>query len=169
MLRDFFTHLAAKRNPGGVHSVYRAVHAFCNWLALEFDDFDNPMPRVKIRSPKARALPGVPLEDIRRMMMVLRGATRAMKYNGAGDKAIEMPDWPTRLAAVKLHMGYLAAPVVATQRVEVTRVDGPTVEDQMRSLQSAGTDLAGIVSSWLATADPALREKAVDIQAVVDI
>lgn len=74
LLREFFLDLGQRRNKGGVHSVFRSVKAFFNWwVEEEGEDTPNPILKVKVAAPKTRALPGVPISDIQRMIEACTG------------------------------------------------------------------------------------------------
>ena len=78
-LRSFFLAMEAKRNRGGIHSLYRSVHVFLRWFAAEMGgEYDDPTGRIAVKAPKHRPLPGVPVEDIQRMVDACTGplATR---------------------------------------------------------------------------------------------
>jgi site-specific recombinase XerD len=79
VLRGFYASLESKRNRGGVHSVYRVVHAFLNWFYAEMDG-DYKLPKLQISPPKHHPLPGVSLEDIQKMLNNLAGANKVRDH-----------------------------------------------------------------------------------------
>jgi site-specific recombinase XerD len=74
ILRLFFTDLADRRNKGGTHSVFRSVKACLNWFEIEEDgEYANPIRRFHVPAQKPRALPGISVGDIQRLIDSCRG------------------------------------------------------------------------------------------------
>lgn len=72
VIRQFLLYLEAKgNNPGGRHLYYRSNKAFLNWWEWENEgEFCNPMKRVMPPKVMAQPLPGISLEDAKRMVDV---------------------------------------------------------------------------------------------------
>jgi integrase/recombinase XerD len=74
ILRAYFVDLATTRNKGGVHTSFRAIKACLNWLEAEEDgDYKNPIHKVQVPPAKNKALPGIPIADIQKMIDVCVG------------------------------------------------------------------------------------------------
>ena len=96
VLRSYFTDLADRRNQGGVHTSYRAIKAMLRWLEQEEDgDYRNPIDKVKVKAAKVKARPGVPIENIQRMIdacqgpLALRDQTILRLFLDTGARAFE--------------------------------------------------------------------------------
>lgn len=76
LLREYFLKLGKTRSKGGVHASYRAVKAFLNWYAEEYDLPSNPITKVKLALPKQDPLPGVPLDRVQRIIDHCTGPNR---------------------------------------------------------------------------------------------
>lgn len=85
ILRKYFYELGEKRNPGGLHSMYRTLRAFFNWYSEEIGPgtWVNPIKKVKIKAPIRDPLPGVPIENVLKM-----AETCEKDFYGKRDRAI---------------------------------------------------------------------------------
>lgn len=69
IIRSHMLELATSRNPGGVHARFRAIRAWLNWIWEEHEiEWRNPIIRVKSPKVKTDPLPGIPIENIMRMV-----------------------------------------------------------------------------------------------------
>lgn len=68
-IRKYILNLGTHRNKGGVHASYRAIKTFLLWSWDEYDKLSrNPIERVKLPAPSNKPLPGISLEDIKKMI-----------------------------------------------------------------------------------------------------
>jgi len=68
-IRKYLLELGETRNQGGIHSSYRAIKAWINWVWDEFEiDQRNPIKKVKIQAGNNQPLPGIKIEDVRLML-----------------------------------------------------------------------------------------------------
>ena len=69
VIRQYLVHLSHTHNPGGVHSIYRAIRALLNWWEFENDgDFRNPIKKVPAPKYHIEPLPGVSIQDVMKMV-----------------------------------------------------------------------------------------------------
>ena len=97
VIRHYLLDLGKRRNQGGVHSTYRAIKAFLNWTWEEFElEERNPITRVKISNVNSQPLPGITMEDVRKMInacttvMALRDKTILMSLVDTGIRRAEL-------------------------------------------------------------------------------
>ena len=84
-IRHYLLGLSKRRNKGGVHSSYRAIKAWLNWVWDEFEvEGRNPISRVSIPAGKNHPLPGISISDVKKM---INSCTTDM---GVRDKALLM-------------------------------------------------------------------------------
>jgi site-specific recombinase XerD len=117
VLRAYFVDLAERRNKGGVHTSFRAIKACLHWLEIEEDgDYKNPVPKVSIPAARVKALPGIPIGDIQRMIDACRGELalrdqtilRSLLDTGARAfefVALDLGDLDLATGAVKIQRG----------------------------------------------------------------
>ena len=68
-IRHYLLGLGERRNQGGVHSAYRAIKAWLNWVWDEFEiEVRNPISRVSIPSGKNQPLPGISISEVKMMI-----------------------------------------------------------------------------------------------------
>ena len=68
-IRHYLLGLGERRNQGGVHSAYRAIKAWLNWVWDEFEvEGRNPISRVSIPAGKNHPLPGISISDVKKMI-----------------------------------------------------------------------------------------------------
>lgn len=73
ILREFFLGLKEKHSEGGVHHIYRPIKAFFIWYWDEFElETRNPISKVKMKPPKMKPKPGIPLHDLEMMVEVCK-------------------------------------------------------------------------------------------------
>jgi len=76
IIRKFFLHLEDQGNSaGGRHAYFRAIRAFLNWVEQEeiFDDFRNPIHKVKAPKKPNDLLDPVSEDTIRRLLNAAEG------------------------------------------------------------------------------------------------
>jgi site-specific recombinase XerD len=77
-LREYFFDLQDTHNTGGVEVYFRPVHAMFAWYWREYEiERRNPFDMVKIKHQRIIARPGVPLENIERMVAACIGRNKA--------------------------------------------------------------------------------------------
>ena len=73
-IRGYLLHLAGRRNGGGCHAAFRAIRALLLWAWEEYElPGRNPISRVAAPKQRKDVLPGVPLEDVARMVKACSG------------------------------------------------------------------------------------------------
>lgn len=76
-LREYFIDLQDSHNTGGVEVYYRPAHAMFAWYWREYEiERRNPFDTVRIKHARIVARPGVPLENLERMVAACRGPNR---------------------------------------------------------------------------------------------
>lgn len=72
ILRLFLQHMGETRNKGGVHASWRAVRAMINWYEMEVEPegWSNPVRKVKLPAPRIKPIPGISMEDYRKLIAV---------------------------------------------------------------------------------------------------
>jgi site-specific recombinase XerD len=84
-IRHYLIGLSERRNQGGIHSAYRAIKAWLNWVWDEFEiEGRNPISRVSIPSGKNQPLPGISITEVK---MLIDSCTTKMTVR---DKALLM-------------------------------------------------------------------------------
>ena len=69
LIRQYLLFLSTTHNPGGAHSIYRAIRALLNWWESENDgDFKNPIKKVSAPKVRNDPLPGISLENVKKMI-----------------------------------------------------------------------------------------------------
>jgi integrase/recombinase XerC/integrase/recombinase XerD len=71
-LRAYFTNLATRRVPGGVHGAFRSTRAFLNWWEREFEPpptWRNPISRLSAPRINTEPRAGIPMEDVRKLLL----------------------------------------------------------------------------------------------------
>ena len=69
IIRSYLLYLSENHNQGGVHSIFRAIRAMFHWWEIENDgDFKNPMLKVKAPKLVPETLPGIPIQDVLKMV-----------------------------------------------------------------------------------------------------
>ncbi len=61
-------------NPGGIHACYRVLKTFLKWYAFEnnFNDWDNPIDKVKVKNPSNQPLDPVDIEAVKAILETCR-------------------------------------------------------------------------------------------------
>jgi integrase/recombinase XerD len=68
-IRRYLLDLSEHRNAGGCHASYRVIKTFLRWAWDEFElEGRNPITRVEAPKINAQPLPGIPVNDIQRMI-----------------------------------------------------------------------------------------------------
>lgn len=77
-IRDFLSDLGTHRNRGGVHATFRAIKALFKWYESEFEpeNWKNPINKVKMQKGKINPLPGIPVEDVSKLIAVCSGRNK---------------------------------------------------------------------------------------------
>jgi integrase/recombinase XerD len=85
LIRQFLVQIGETRNKGGVHATFRPLRAFFLWYEeeVEPDNWHNPIRKVKIPSPRPKALPGISMEDYGKLIRTLED-----KETGLRDRAM---------------------------------------------------------------------------------
>jgi integrase len=81
-IRAWLIDLRKTHTPGGVHAFYRALHAYCTWLATEYD-MPNPIRRVK--APK---VPEEILDPLPQFVLDAMLSKCDTTWHGVRDRAI---------------------------------------------------------------------------------
>lgn len=69
LIRQYLLYLSNSHNPGGIHTIYRAIRALFNWWESENDGgFHNPMRKVKAPKLVIEPLPGISIQSIIKMV-----------------------------------------------------------------------------------------------------
>lgn len=86
LLRRYLLAEGERRNPGGVHVLYRVAKTFLRWWEAEMepDDWRNPITRVAAPKVPQEPLEPVPLPDLQAMLATCKPKT----FNGDRDRAI---------------------------------------------------------------------------------
>lgn len=84
-LRRYLLHLQETgHNQGGVHANYRALKTYFIWIEEEFEDFNNPVRKVKTPHVPKKILDPIPFEDIHKLLEACPNDT----VTGTRDRAI---------------------------------------------------------------------------------
>ena len=84
-IRKYLVHLQDEgHNPGGVHAHFRAIKTFFIWIEDEYDDFKNPIRKVKTPHVPKKVLDAIPLSDIKKLL----AACPENSPTGTRDRAI---------------------------------------------------------------------------------
>ncbi len=97
VLRQYMLHQEQRRNPGGCRVSYRAVKTFLRWAWDEFElPGRNPITRISCPKVPDNPLPGIDLDDVKRLLDACQGTNRLR------DKSVLMTLLDTGVRAFEL-------------------------------------------------------------------
>jgi len=85
IIREYLDSLNSHRNAGGIHASYRTIKALLIFYDFEYepDNWKNPIKKVKIPPAKITPLPGIPKQDVEKLIDICRNSR-----TGIRDRAI---------------------------------------------------------------------------------
>jgi integrase/recombinase XerD len=74
-IRDYLADLGTHRNKGGIHASFRSIKVLLKWFESEFEpeNWKNPINKVKVQKSRINPLPGIPVEDVIKLISVCNG------------------------------------------------------------------------------------------------
>jgi site-specific recombinase XerD len=143
-LREWLTSLRERGNkPATVHTRYRGVHAFYQWLRREGEVTENPLDRIEPPRLPESVQPYYSSDDLQLVLKALR-SRRARGVDAARTRAIILVLFDTGLRATELCELRTAAVNWETQTITVRETKGG---DQR--VVSLGTSAARALAAYL--------------------